>query len=77
MLLPSTPLGDRPARLLATEQLRTWEIALDPARPVVAEPATNAATHGRVPGRDFGLTLGRRGRNWTSSPSALADHSDG
>lgn len=30
---------------------------MDPARQVIAELAVNAATHGRVPGRDFRLTL--------------------
>ncbi len=30
---------------------------LDPARHLVAELANNAADHGRVPGRDFRLTL--------------------
>ncbi|MET9081198.1 ATP-binding protein [Streptomyces sp. NPDC004237] len=53
----STPRGARLARLLAAEQLRAWELPLDPARQLVAELAANAATHGRVPGRDFGLTL--------------------
>jgi hypothetical protein len=57
VLLSSTPRGARLARLLATEQLRAWELPLDPARLIVAELATNAATHGRVPGRDFRLTL--------------------
>ncbi|MDV9174366.1 ATP-binding protein [Streptomyces sp. W16] len=55
--LSSTPRGARLARLLATEQLRTWGLPLDPARQLVAELATNASTHGRVPGRDFRLTL--------------------
>ncbi|WP_262064204.1 ATP-binding protein [Streptomyces sp. STR69] len=56
-LLPSTPRGARQARLLAVRQLRDWELPLDPAEHVVAELAANAATHGRVPGRDFRLTL--------------------
>lgn len=30
---------------------------MDPARQVIAELAVNAVTHGRVPGRDFRLTL--------------------
>lgn len=30
---------------------------MDPARQIVAELAANAATHGRVPGRDFRLVL--------------------
>ncbi|MEU9363743.1 ATP-binding protein [Streptomyces avermitilis] len=55
--LSPTPRGARLARLLAAEQLRSWELPLDPARQIVAELAANAATHGRVPGRDFRLTL--------------------
>ncbi|MFE8993318.1 ATP-binding protein [Streptomyces collinus] len=57
LLLSPTPRGARLARLLATEQLRSWGLPLDPAEQIVAELATNAATHGRVPGRDFRLTL--------------------
>lgn len=57
VLLSPTPRGARLARLLATEQLRAWGIPLDRAPHVVAELAANAATHGRVPGRDFRLTL--------------------
>ncbi|MGI5455522.1 ATP-binding protein [Streptomyces sp. CA-249302] len=56
-LLSPTPLGARLARLLAGDQLRTWELPLHPAEQIVAELAANAATHGRVPGRDFRLTL--------------------
>lgn len=56
-LLSPTPRGARLARLLATEQLRSWGLPLNPAEHVVAELAANAATHGRVPGRDFRLTL--------------------
>ncbi|MFE2424228.1 ATP-binding protein [Streptomyces hokutonensis] len=55
--LSSTPRGARLARLLATEQLRAWGLPLDPARQLVAELATNASTHGRIPGRDFRLML--------------------
>ncbi|GGY03676.1 ATP-binding protein [Streptomyces djakartensis] len=55
--LSSTPRGARLARLLATEQLRAWGLPLDPAEHIVAELAANAVTHGRVPGRDFRLTL--------------------
>jgi anti-sigma regulatory factor (Ser/Thr protein kinase) len=55
--LSSTPRGARLARLLATEQLRSWGLPLDPARQIVSELAANAAAHGRVPGRDFRLTL--------------------
>ncbi|MFF8934995.1 ATP-binding protein [Streptomyces paradoxus] len=57
-LQPSaTPRGARLARLLTTEQLRSWGLPLDPARQVVAELSANAATHGRIPGRDFRLLL--------------------
>ncbi|MFI2378112.1 ATP-binding protein [Streptomyces sp. NPDC018964] len=55
--LSATRRGARLARLLATEQLESWELPLDPARLVVAELATNAVVHGRVPGRGFRLTL--------------------
>ncbi|MBY8846958.1 ATP-binding protein [Streptomyces sp. SP2-10] len=55
--LSPTPRGARLARLLAGAQLRTWGLPLDPAELIVGELATNAATHGRVAGRDFRLTL--------------------
>lgn len=57
--LSSTPRGARLARLLTVEQLRTWDLSLDPdaAALVVAELATNAVTHARLPGRDFRLSL--------------------
>ncbi|MCZ4605816.1 ATP-binding protein [Streptomyces sp. Lzd4kr] len=55
--LSPTPRGAHLARLLATEQLRSWGLPLDPAASIVAELAANAATHSRVPGRDFRLTL--------------------
>lgn len=57
VLLSPTRRGARLARLLATEQLRTWGILSDAATHVIAELAANAATHGRVPGRNFQLTL--------------------
>jgi anti-sigma regulatory factor (Ser/Thr protein kinase) len=57
VLLSPTPRGARLARLLATEQLRSWGLPLDPAVHIVAELAANAATHGRVPGRDFRLVM--------------------
>ncbi|MEU6505381.1 ATP-binding protein [Streptomyces sp. NPDC046942] len=57
VLLSPTPRGARLARLLATEQLRDWGLPLDSAAHIVAELAANAVTHGRVPGRDFRLTL--------------------
>ncbi|MBW8800332.1 MAG: ATP-binding protein [Streptomyces sp.] len=55
--LSSTPRGARLARLLATEQLRDWGLPTHPTDHLVAELAANAVTHGRVPGRDFRLTL--------------------
>ncbi|MFH8659687.1 ATP-binding protein [Streptomyces afghaniensis] len=55
--LSPTPRGARLARLLATEQLRSWGLPPDPAEQIVAELAINAATHGRIPGRDFRLLL--------------------
>lgn len=55
--LSATRRGARLARLLATEKLVAWELPLDPARLIVAELATNAALHGRVPGRSFRLAL--------------------
>jgi anti-sigma regulatory factor (Ser/Thr protein kinase) len=57
VLLSSTPRGARLARLLATEQLRTWGLPSEAPGHVVAELAANAVTHGRVPGRDFRLML--------------------
>ncbi|MFJ5776644.1 ATP-binding protein [Streptomyces sp. NPDC093094] len=57
VLLSPTPRGARLARLLATEQLRSWELPFETAQHLVAELAANAVTHGRVPGRDFRLTL--------------------
>ncbi|MCT4352326.1 ATP-binding protein [Streptomyces sp. Je 1-79] len=53
----STPRGARLARLLAVHQFRHWEVPQDTAALLVAELAANAVTHGRVPGRDFELTL--------------------
>jgi anti-sigma regulatory factor (Ser/Thr protein kinase) len=57
VLLSPTRRGARLARLLATEQLRAWGLPLDAAQHIVAELAANAAAHGRVPGRNFRLTL--------------------
>ncbi|MFD6292384.1 ATP-binding protein [Streptomyces sp. NPDC060205] len=59
LLLSATPRGARLARRFTTEQVRAWELPLDPDRAehIVAELAANAVTHGRVPGRDFRLTL--------------------
>ncbi|MFM9582678.1 ATP-binding protein [Streptomyces caniscabiei] len=55
--LSPTPRGARLARLLATERLHAWGLPLHPADHLVAELAANAATHGRVRGRDFDLTM--------------------
>ncbi|GHE00209.1 ATP-binding protein [Streptomyces alanosinicus] len=57
VLLSSTPRGARLARLLAADQLRSWGLPTDPATLIVAELAANAATHGRLPGRSFRVTL--------------------
>ncbi|MFJ3661757.1 ATP-binding protein [Streptomyces sp. NPDC090119] len=57
VLFSSTPRGARLARLLAAEQLRSWGLPWEAATQVVAELAANAATHGRLPGRSFRLTL--------------------
>ncbi|MFD5493362.1 ATP-binding protein [Streptomyces sp. NPDC001812] len=58
----STRRGARLARLLATQQMadRGWGRDgeyLEAAELVVGELAANAVTHGRVPGRDFLLTM--------------------
>lgn len=55
--LSTTPRGARLARLLATEQLRSWGLPMDPAALIVAELAANAVVHGHATGRDFRLTL--------------------
>ncbi|MGW3522445.1 ATP-binding protein [Streptomyces olivaceus] len=57
-----TRRGARLARLLAVEQLVDWGWErdaeyLDAAELVVGELTANAVTHGRVPGRDFLLTM--------------------
>ncbi|MFE4989925.1 ATP-binding protein [Streptomyces mirabilis] len=60
VLLSPTPRSARLARLLATEWLRTWDLPhgiTETAEHLVAELAANAATHGRLPGRDFRLAL--------------------
>ncbi|MFJ6463658.1 ATP-binding protein [Streptomyces sp. NPDC091387] len=55
--LSATRRGARLARLLATEQLRSWGLPLDDASQIIAELASNAALHGYVPGRDFRILL--------------------
>ncbi|MFB7586466.1 ATP-binding protein [Streptomyces sp. NPDC056169] len=60
VLLSPTPRGARLARLLAVEWMRDHEVpygVTETATQVVAELATNAATHGRVAGRSFRLAL--------------------
>ncbi|MFJ8075386.1 ATP-binding protein [Streptomyces sp. NPDC096176] len=58
----ATRRGARLARRLAVQQLDAWGYvhgthASDTVAHIVAELATNAVTHGRVPGRDFELRL--------------------
>ncbi|TXC97717.1 ATP-binding protein [Streptomyces sp. ISID311] len=55
--LSATRRGARLARLLATEELRSWGLPFDTPAQVIAELAANAATHGCVPGRDFRLAV--------------------
>ncbi|MFJ9715228.1 ATP-binding protein [Streptomyces sp. NPDC101213] len=60
----ATRRGARLARLLAAHQLTEWghphgTEAHDTVVLVVAELAANAVLHGRVPGRDFALSLAR------------------
>ncbi|TRO62405.1 ATP-binding protein [Streptomyces sp. IB201691-2A2] len=57
ILLSSTRRGARLARLLTERQLAEWGAESEPGLHVVAELAANAVFHGRVPGRDFRLTL--------------------
>ncbi|TLS46768.1 ATP-binding protein [Streptomyces montanus] len=60
VLLSPTPRGARLARLLGTEWLRNWDLpygVTEAAEQLVAELAANAASHGRLPGRDFRLAL--------------------
>ncbi|MEU4897537.1 ATP-binding protein [Streptomyces sp. NPDC044780] len=60
--LPATPRGARLARRLAVRRMEEWGYppASDASCTVallVAELASNAVRHGRVPGRDFRLRL--------------------
>ncbi|WP_328885596.1 ATP-binding protein [Streptomyces sp. NBC_00316] len=62
--LSSTRRGARLARRLTAERLAAWGIPYDSeashaAVAVTAELAANAITHGRLPGRDFRLSLAR------------------
>ncbi|MEW2610793.1 ATP-binding protein [Streptomyces sp. NPDC047880] len=55
--LSSTRRGARLARLLTERQLDEWGEPHEAAAQVVAELASNAVRHGRVPGRDFRLRV--------------------
>ncbi|MEG8281193.1 ATP-binding protein [Streptomyces sp. AHA2] len=55
--LSATRRGARLARLLTERQLDDWGEPYAAAAQVVAELASNAVLHGRVPGRDFRLVL--------------------
>ncbi|MGI5425554.1 ATP-binding protein [Streptomyces sp. CA-179760] len=60
--LSATPRGARLARRLAAHQLDGWGIphgtdVSETVALIVAELASNAVTHGRVPGRDFELRI--------------------
>lgn len=57
MQLSPTRRGARLARLLTTAHLGSWGLPTESAAHIVAELAANAAAHGRVPGRDFRLSL--------------------
>ncbi|TVZ97920.1 ATP-binding protein [Streptomyces sp. BK340] len=67
MRFSSTPRGARLARRLAGQRLDAWGIPYDcdahhALTLIVAELAANAVRHGRVPGRDFHLSLARDAR---------------
>ncbi|NEY35375.1 ATP-binding protein [Streptomyces sp. PRKS01-65] len=55
--LSATRRGARLARLLTERQLDDWGVPSQGAAQIVAELASNAVLHGRVPGRDFRLRL--------------------
>ncbi|MEF9884674.1 ATP-binding protein [Streptomyces sp. P9-A4] len=60
--LSATRRGARLARLLAVHQLHDWGVTGsvgEAVELVVAELASNAASHGRVPGRDFEVRMWR------------------
>lgn len=62
MCFTSTPRGAHLARRLASHRLGAWGFPYESevnetATLVVAELTANAVTHGRVPGRDFRLSL--------------------
>ncbi|MFD4648631.1 ATP-binding protein [Streptomyces sp. NPDC058441] len=55
--LSAIPRGARLARRLTVQQLHYWTCPFETAEQLVAELTNNAITHGRVPGRDFRVTL--------------------
>lgn len=62
MTFTSTPRGARLARRLVSHRLDAWGFPYDSdvnetLTLIVSELAANAVTHGRVPGRDFRLSL--------------------
>lgn len=57
VLLSPTRRGARLARSLTVAHLASWGLPSETAAHIVAELAANAVLHGRVPGRDFRLTL--------------------
>ena len=57
VLLSPTRRGARLARLLTTAHLSDWGLPTESAAHIVSELAANATVHGRVPGRDFRLSL--------------------
>lgn len=54
---PASRRSAHDARTAAAEQLRVWGLPYDATAHIVAELTANAVVHGRVPGRDFRLTL--------------------
>jgi hypothetical protein len=68
VLLSPTPRGARLARLLATEQLRTWGLPFETTAQVVAEPSSKTALHGHMPGRDFSAYRTIRRRQSSAPP---------
>jgi anti-sigma regulatory factor (Ser/Thr protein kinase) len=56
-MLSATRRGARLARRLAVAHLADWGRPYESAAQIVAELAANAIIHGRVPGRDFRMSL--------------------
>lgn len=57
VLLSATRRGARLARRLTVQQLADWGEPYGTAEQIVAELASNAALHARLPGRSFRLAL--------------------